>query len=152
MARQNILYLCAVLLTLAVVVAVASFLVFPPRTFKVISRDGAPGPGLGPSGKGTSMSIQTWASSDGIKVEEYSVSYSSIDDACSDFELELSQAARIIESVNGSSSARIVAQFGPSYRSSYKVVLREQNVINHIEASHLEAVLAFEESWLKLDW
>ena len=98
------------------------------------------------------MSIQTWASSDGMKVEEYSMSYSSIDDARSDFELEVSRAVRIIERVNGSSSARIVAQFGPSYRSSFKVVSREQNEINQIEASHLEAVLAFEKSWLKFDW
>jgi hypothetical protein len=102
MKKRKIIYLGTALLTFSIGLVL---FVLPQRTFKVVSRDGTGGPGLGASGKGTGMAVTSWVSSDGVNVEEVTVGYSSIDDARRDFDLESSRAERIL----GQNSARIVS-------------------------------------------
>jgi len=128
----------------------ASVLVFPPRTFSVVNRDGVNAPNLGPSGKGRGMATSSWVSSDGLTVDHVVIGYSSVEDARSDFDLERSRAEQVIEL--STESSRLVAKFGPSYRRSFKVITLEQNQISYIQSPHLEAALAFEKSWLKIPW
>jgi len=70
----------------------ASVLVFPPMTFRVVSRDGSNAPNLGPSGKGKGMATSSWESSDGLTLDEVVIGYRSVEDARSDFDLERSRA------------------------------------------------------------
>ena len=128
----------------------ASVFVFPPRTFSVVSQDGTNAPNLGPSGKGTGMATSSWVSSDGLTVDKVVIGYRSVEDACSDFDLERSRADQVIELSRESS--RLVAKFGPSYRPLFKVITQQKNQISYIQSPHLEAALAFEKSWLKTLW
>ena len=149
MKKRKIVYFSTALLTFTIGLAL---FVLPQRTFKVVSRDGAAGPGLGASGKGTGMAVTTWVSSDGVTVEELTVGYSSKDDAHRDFELEESRAERIPGQNAASNSERVVGKYGPSYRPSFKVITLEEKSLHYVQGSDLDAVLAFEASWLKSEW
>ena len=129
---------------------VASVLVFPPRTFSVVSQDGTNAPNLGASGKTTGMATSSWVSSDGLTVDEVVIGYSAVEDARTHFDLERGRADQVIEL--STESSRLVAKFGPSYRPSFKVITLRQNQISYIQSPHLEAALAFEKSWLKIPW
>ena len=149
MKRPKSFHVAAAMVAFVIGIA-ASVLVFPPRTFRVVSQDGVNAQNLGASGKGAGMATSSWVSSDGLTVDQVIIGYSSVEDARSDFDLERGRADQVIEL--STESSRLVAKFGPSYRSSFKVITLQQNQISYIQSPHLETALAFEKSWLKIPW
>jgi hypothetical protein len=146
MKKRKILYLGTALLTFCIGLALVRTFVLPKRTFEVISRDGAVYEG--PSGKRVSMAVTTWVSSDGVTVEEVTVDYSSVDEARRDFELRSNRAERISGQNPASNSERFVGKNG----SSFRVITLEGKSLHYVQGRDLDAVLAFEASWLKFEW
>jgi hypothetical protein len=157
--KRKTIYVLVACLTFGLGIAVASMWLLHTRTFRVVSQDGVGGPGLGVSGRGIGCSMKTWSSSDGIRIEEYIVAYASVEEAREDFETELKSVETIVEgnkSPDYSSGVepKLIGTFiNPVTKErSIKIIKLQDKEIYYAEARSLEHALAFERSWLKLDW
>jgi hypothetical protein len=150
--KRKIIYVAAIGLVLILGISAAALRFHPPRTFRVVSMDGFGGGGAGFGGRGLGCSMKTWKSSDGIEVFEESISYATAEDAQKDFDAELKMATTIHERTERPNSRRIVATFPTSsFSSKVKLITLENKEIRYVEASSLQSVLAFDQSWFKYD-
>ena len=98
--------------------------------------------------RGIGMSVTSWMSSEGFRIDEVGVLYSSIEDACRDFEFEAQHAEQTSAQTPARSTKRIVGKYG----STFKVITLEGKRLHYVQGPTLETVLNFEASWLRFEW
>jgi hypothetical protein len=103
--------------------------------------------------------LTTWNSSDSIVILETEASYSSLENARNALEKKLENYGAIIERKKkpgylSDVDERIIATTNnPKAKDTAVTLIKlRNNKIYYWQASSLENVLAFEKSWIKLDW
>ena len=133
-------------------ITIASLWYFPTHTWSARLIDGTSGGGFGPSGRGEGVSRATWDSMSGVTVEEIVVSYSSANDARSDFETELKKSGTVVERSDNMAADRQRAVKVFSYGTEpgpSEIIVLSGNQIQFLKAGALKYALRFEKSWLK---
>jgi hypothetical protein len=144
-----------ILVSLGFALAVSYFFAIQQR-FTAVSQDGHSETDI--DGSRIGVGSTDWQSPDGMLVFEYRRHYSSPENARNALEKYLETCGNIIERQKNperfsSVAERILTADGPKADESGVTLIKlRKNKIYFYQAYSVEAVLAFEKSWLKLPW